>query len=200
MQKLILILLLVAVLIYFLSRKLQAAGKSMAVQRQAKQGYILVEGGGQVINKIIKNTLFSVGIGLVLFVITILLAMKVKILLIMLPISLYLMGQILLLNNQLKYAKDQQIWYNPNNNDVLVEWLSGNKLQFNLLRDIQQVKSIKAVQKNNQVLLGYYELTIHNNQLFIPYLIEENQVNTRFFKTLKDNYPVKAKSTLFPMI
>lgn len=200
MQKLLLILLLVGVLIYFISRKLQAVGKSLAVQKQAKQGYILVDAGSQVVNKVIKNTLFSVGIGVVLLVITLVLAMKVKILLIMLPISLYLMGQLFLLNNQLKYTKDQQIWYNPANNDVLVEWLSGQKVQFNLLRDIQEIRTVKAVQKNNQVQFGYYEIIVHNNRLFLPLIIEENQINNRFFKTLKDNYSIKGKTTLFPLI
>lgn len=200
MQKLLLILLLVGVLIYFISRKLQAVGKSLAVQKQAKQGYILIDAGSQVVNKVIKNTLFSVGIGVVLLVITLVLAMKVKILLIMLPISLYLIGQLFLLNNQLKYTKDQQIWYNPANNDVLVEWLSGQKVQFNLLRDIQQIRTVKAVQKNNQVQFGYYEIIVHNNQLFLPLIIEENQINNRFFKTLKDNYSIKGKTTLFPLI
>ena len=200
MQKLLLILLLVGVLIYFISRKLQAVGKSLAVQKQAKQGYILVDAGSQVVNMVIKNTLFSVGIGVVLLVITLVLAMKVKILLIMLPISLYLIGQLFLLNNQLKYTKDQQIWFNPANNDVLVEWLSGQKVQFNLLRDIQQIRTVKAVQKNNQVQFGYYEIIVHNNQLFLPLIIEENQVNNRFFKTLKDNYSIKGKTTLFPLI
>lgn len=200
MQKLLLILLLLGVLIYFVSRKLQAVGKSLAVQKQAKQGYILVDAGSQVVNKVIKNTLFSAGIGVVLLVITLVLAMKVKILLIMLPISLYLIGQLFLLNNQLKYTKDQQVWFNPANNDVLVEWLSGQKVQFNLLRDIQQIRTVKAVQKNNQVQFGYYEIIVHNNQLFLPLIIEENQVNNRFFKTLKDNYSIKEKTTLFPVI
>jgi len=200
MNKILLIVILVAVLIYFLSRRIMMRGNSTAIQHSNKQGYFLVESGSSIIQKTIKNTLFSVGIGVVLFVITILLALKVKIILFMLPISIYLMSQLFLLNNQLKYAKDQRIWFNPNTNNVTIEWLSGNNVTFNLLTDIQQVKAVKSVQKNNQVLFGYYELTVHNNQVFIPFILEDNPLNTRFFKTLKDTYPVNPKSSLYPII
>jgi len=175
-------------------------GNSTAVQRSNKQGYILLESGARIIQKTIKNTFVSAGIGLLLFAVTIFLAMKIKIILIALPLSFYLMSQLFLLNNQLKYVKDQRIWFNPNTNDVMIEWLSGNKILFNLLSDIQQVKAVKSVQKNNQILFGYYELTVHNSQIYLPFILEENQVNTRFFKTLKENYPIKPKSSLYPII
>lgn len=172
----------------------------MAIKRQAKQGYVLVDSNEQLINKVIKSCLYSVGIGVILLAITLFLAMKVKILLLMLPISLYLIGQILILNNHLKYAKEQEIWFNPQNSDVLVEWASGNQIRFNLLRDIQGIRSVKAIQKNNKVLFGYYELIVQNNPLYIPFLLEENPLNKRFFKSLKDNYTIAQKSSLFPMI
>ena len=200
MNKILLIVILVSVLIYFLSRRVVMKGKSTAIQRSNNQGFYLIESGSPIIQRTIKNTLFSVGIGVVLFIITIILALKVKIILIMLPISIYLMSQLLLLNNQLKYAKDQRIWFNPNSNDVIIEWLSGNRVNFNLQKDIQQVKAIKSVQKNNQILFGYYELTVHNNQVFLPFILEDNQLNSRFFKVLKEKQPIKSKSSLFPII
>ena len=200
MNKILLIVILVGILIYFLSRRVMMKGKSMFIQKSNKQGYYLIESGASIIQKTIKNTLFSVGIGVVLFIITIFLALKVKIILLMLPISLYLMSQLFLLNNQLKYAKDQRIWFNPNTNVVMIEWLSGNTVTFNILTDVQQVKAVKSVQKNNQILFGYYEISVHNNQIYVPFILEDNPVNTRFFKTLKENYPVAPKSSLFPII
>ncbi|WP_099372862.1 hypothetical protein [Sphingobacterium sp. 1.A.5] len=200
MNKILLIVILVGILIYFLSRRVMMKGKSMSIQKSNKQGYYLIESGASIIQKTIKNTLFSVGIGVVLFIITIFLALKVKIILLMLPISLYLMSQLFLLNNQLKYAKDQHIWFNPNTNVVMIEWLSGNTVTFNILIDVQQVKAVKSVQKNNQILFGYYEISVHNNQIYVPFILEDNPLNTRFFKTLKENYPVDPKSSLFPII
>ncbi|MEI5985627.1 MULTISPECIES: hypothetical protein [Sphingobacterium] len=200
MQKFLLIIALLGILLYFISNKIIKAGKSMAIKRQAKQGYVLVDSNEQLINKVIKSCLYSVGIGVILLAITLFLAMKVKILLLMLPISLYLIGQILILNNHLKYAKEQEIWFNPQNSDVLVEWTSGNQIRFNLLRDIQGIRSVKAIQKNNKVLFGYYELIVQNNPLYIPFLLEENPLNKRFFQSIKDNYTIAQKSSLFPMI
>src|SRR5690606_22273193 len=99
MNKIFLIAILVGILFYFLSSMLRK-NKSHAIQKSNKQGYFLVESSVSIIQRTIKNTLFSVGIGIVLFVITIFLALKVKIILLMLPISLYLMSQLFLLNNQ----------------------------------------------------------------------------------------------------
>lgn len=200
MNKILLIVILVAVLVYFLSRRIMIKGKSTAIQQANNKGFYLVESGNPIIQKTIKSTLFSVGIGVVLFIITIFLALKIKIILFMLPISLYLMSQLFLLNNQLKYVKDQRIWFNPNTNTVQIEWLSGNQVSFNLLTDVQQIKAIKSVQRNNQILFGYYELLVHNNQIFLPFMLEDNQLNNRFFKVLKENHAIASKSSLFPII
>ena len=200
MSKILLIAILLGVLIYFISRRFLMSNKSTAVQRSTKQGFVLIESSGPILQRIIKNTIYTVAIGAILFVITIVLAMKVKIILFALPISLYLMSQFFLLNNQLKYAKDQRIWFNPNTNDVQVEWLSGNRMGFNLLRDVQHVRAVRSVQKNRQVLFGYYELTVQQQPIYIPFIIEDNQVNAGFFRTLKENYPVDPKSSLFPII
>src|SRR5690606_4687724 len=118
MFKLLLIVSLITLLIYFLTRKVILKNKSKIVLLQYKQGFTLIESGSSIIQKAIKNTLLSVGIGLILLIITLLLAIKIKILLFLLPISLYLISQFLLLNNQLKYLKNQQIWFNKSTLDV----------------------------------------------------------------------------------
>ena len=191
---------LIGILLYFITRKIVMKGNSLVAERKQQQGFIGIECGAQILNKIIKSTVATAGFGLILFLLIIFLAMKVKILLILLPISLYLMSQLLLLNNQLKYAKNQQVWYNPSNNEVILEWTSGNRTQFNLLRDIQAIKEVKSVQKNKDILFGYYALTIHNNQIYLPLILEVNPVNKGFFKTMKDNYEVKSSSSLYPII
>ncbi len=200
MQKVLLIAALIGILLYFITRKIVMKGNAVVAERKQQQGYICIESGSQILNKIIKSTVSTAAFGLILFLLILFLAMKVKILLILLPISIYLMSQLLLLNNQLKYAKNQQVWYNPSNNEVILEWASGNKLQFNLLRDIQAIKEVKAVQKNKDILFGYYALTIHNNQIYLPLVLEANPLNKGFFKTLKDNYEIKSNSSLYPII
>ncbi|WP_039054392.1 hypothetical protein [Sphingobacterium sp. T2] len=39
-----------------------------------------------------------------------------------------------------------------------VDFADGKKIKFNLLTDTIKVKEVKAVQKNNGVLLGYFSL------------------------------------------
>ena len=200
MQKVLIVLILVVIVLYFLSRKIVKSSNRKTVYNNNQKGYLLIESGSAIISRATKNTLFSVAIGVVLLIITLWLALKVKIILLMLPISLYLISQIFLLSNQLKYVKNQQIWYNPNTNDVQIEWTSGNKASFNLLRDVSQLRAVKSVQKNNQILFGYYEISVRNNQIYIPFLIEDNARNSLFFKTLKENFQLQTKSSLYPII
>ena len=200
MFKLLLIVSLIVLLIYFLTRKVMLKNKSKVVLLQYKKGFTLIESGSVIIQKAIKNTLLSVGIGLILLIITLLLAIKIKILLFLLPISLYLIGQFLLLNNQLKYLKNQQIWFNKSTLDVYIEWQSGKRSSFNISTDIQRVNAIKAIQKNNEILFGYYELIVGNNKLYLPFLLEENPNNTALFDAINNNYTIFYKKSLYPII
>src|SRR5690606_31159052 len=129
-----------------------------------------------------------------------LLAIKIKILLFLLPISLYLISQFLLLNNQLKYLKNQQIWFNKSTLDVFIECENGKRIAFNISTDIQRVNAIKAIQKNNEILFGYYELIVGNNKLYLPLLLEENPNNKEIFDAIKNNYTIFNKNSLYPII
>jgi len=200
MFKLLLIVSLITLLIYFLTRKVILKNKSKIVLLQYKQGFTLIESGSSIIQKAIKNTLLSVGIGLILLIITLLLAIKIKILLFLLPISLYLISQFLLLNNQLKYLKNQQIWFNKSTLDVFIECENGKRIAFNISTDIQRVNAIKAIQKNNEILFGYYELIVGNNKLYLPLLLEENPNNKEIFDAIKNNYTIFNKNSLYPII
>lgn len=200
MYKLLLIVSLIVLLIYFLTRKVVLKNKSKDVLLQFRKGFTLIESGSPVIQKAIKNTLYSAGIGLVLLIIILILAIKIKILFFLLPISLYLMSQILLLNNQLKYLKYQQIWFNKESLEVYIEWQNGKNNRFNLSTDVQRVRAIKSVQKNNEILFGYYELTVENNKLYLPFLLEENPNNSSLFDGIKSNYTIIYKNSLYPII
>lgn len=200
MQKGLLILLLLTLLIYIIYRRVVKKGGSTSVLKSNKQGFHLLQAESRLLRKTIRNTLISAGVGLGLFIVVILLAMKIKILLFLVPISLYLMGQLLLLNNQLKYVKDQRIWYQAQTHTVWVEWLNGESHQFDLLTDVQQVKRVQAVQKNKQILFGYYEISLHAGSIHIPLLLADSTANALFFDTLEQHYTVSQKTTMFPLI
>lgn len=200
MQKILLIAILITALIYLISRRIIKKGRSNAVLKSDKQGFYLLQTESNLLGRTIKNTFISAGVGLILFLIILFLAMKVKILLFLLPISIYLMGQLLLLNNQLKYLKDQRIWYQSKNHTVIVEWLNGKHYHFNLLEDVRQVKRVQAIQRNKQVMFGYYELILDVGTLPLPLLLADSPSNAAFFKTLDAHYPLNQKTALFPLI
>lgn len=200
MQKILLIAILITALIYLISRRIVKKSTSSAVLKSNKRGFFLLQAENNIVGKTIKNTFISAGFGLGLFVIVIFLAMKIKILLFLLPISIYLMGQLLLLNNQIKFLKDQRIWYQPKSQTVFVEWLDGRQYDFNLLLDVQQVKRVQAVQKNKQIMFGYYELKLEAGTLHLPLLLADSPSNRTFFEELSAHYPVEQKTTMFPLI
>src|SRR5690606_8531791 len=103
-------------------------------------------------------------------------------------------------NNQLKYLKDQRIWYQAKSHTVIVEWLSGKQYHFNLLLDVRQVKRVQAIQRNKQVMFGYYELGLDVGTLHLPLLLADSPSNVAFFTTLDAHYPVNQKTTMFPLI
>ncbi|WP_194285674.1 hypothetical protein [Sphingobacterium zhuxiongii] len=173
---------------------------STDIQRSTKQGYYILDAGAKVLSKAIKATTYSVAIGVVLLIITLVLAIKIKILLFLLPISFYLISHLFLLNNHLKYVREQQIWYHPQTHEVVVEWLSGSQVRFNLQTDVQHIKTVQSVQKNNGVLFGYYELQLAKGSIYIPYLLEDSPLNNRFFSDLQNQVVEKPKTNLFPSI
>lgn len=200
MQKVLLIAILITVFIYLISRKIIKKGQSNAILKSNKQGFYLLQAENRLLGRTIKNTMLSASLGLGLFLIVVFLAMKIKILLFLIPVSIYLMGQMLLLNNQLKYIKDQQIWYQPRSHTVLVEWLDGKGYHFNLLKDIQRVKCVRAIQKNNHIMFGYYQLELEAGSLYLPLLLAESGANSTFFDDLAEHYGIQTKTTMFPMI
>lgn len=152
-----------------------------------------------ILKGILKKTMLTIGTGIILLLIIIVIAAKFKIALIMLPISLYLIGQFFLFNNHIKILKKQRVLFNTQSNEVSVEYMSGKKLHFNLLSDIKEVREFRSVQKNNGVLLGYFELFTEHDKVIIPYLVAENLRTKPFFDKLQ-LFKREIETKLFPII
>lgn len=163
-------------------------------------GYYLLTVTNSVISMTIKKTITAVGIGIILLAITLLLAIKIKILLFLLPISVYLIGHLFLLSNHIKHSKNQQIWFDPLSNNVVLEQLNEPNLQFNLSRDLVKVKEIKSVQNTNGLQFGYYILYIKNHQIYLPFLLKENLSNKSFFDQFTEIEKTEKQTKLFPII
>ncbi|ERJ57553.1 hypothetical protein [Sphingobacterium paucimobilis] len=199
MGKIIIIGILLAVLIYFTLRRLNFFNFNKPSQRINSSRIIEVTAPTQLLKRGLKRTLYTVGSGLVLLILIVALAAKFKIALIMLPISIYLIAQFFVLNNHVKTIRDQQIHYDSETQDVHIEWINGKSLEFNLLKDVTELKEVRAVQKNNGLHMGYYQLSTNTKVIYLPYLLQENPVNKPFFDKLQlFNRSIETK--LFPII
>ncbi|SFS38535.1 hypothetical protein [Sphingobacterium wenxiniae] len=202
-MKILLIVFLVGILVYFISRRFfQGGGPQSIVRANQKNGYLLIDTSSAIISNVTKRTLWTVGIGFVLFLITLVIGIKIKIILIALPLSLYLIAQLFVCTNHVKVARNQRLYFDPNNNEIWVDRIHGEEMRFNLLRDVQQVNEVKSVQANRGILFGYYELKTSRGKLVIPYLVQQNQHsnNRLFFDCVNQNFKIVVETKLFPII
>lgn len=181
---------------------LTSAGDTSIVKARQRQHFVVIDTSPQLIRRVTKSTLRTVGIGFLLLLIALVLGMKIKILWILIPLSLYLIGQLFVYTNHIKSTKDQRIYFNPETYEVLVDYVKDQPLSFNLMRDIVSVSEIKSVQKNRDTLFGYYKLRLKQGTVVIPYLIEQNEnaMNRQFFTYLNENFKIEVESKLFPII
>lgn len=199
MLKIVIIVALVALLIFSIVRKLNIFKSFGSSERLTTASEIIeISAPLNVYKSAVKKTLLTVGIGIVILLVTIVLASKFKIALIMLPISLYLIAQFFILNNHIKYARTQRILFNRNTNDVHIE-LNHTKNDFNLLADIKKVTETKSVQKNNGILFGYYKLQTSSDTYIVPYIVAQNPQTKPFFDKLQ-LFDREIETKLFPII
>lgn len=202
MTKILLITALVALLLYYIFRRFMISSNSSSTYRElVNRSFQQVDASNSIIKKTTKTTLTNVVIGFLFFALILVLAIKIKIILIALPISLYLIGQLFLLTNHVKVTKNQQIWFNKQTQMVIIQRMNKANLNFNLLHDVKQVKEVKAVQSNRGVLYGYYILYTAQEKVYVPYLIEQSNENNRdFFAIINQNFKIEVETKLFPII
>lgn len=197
MGKIVIIGILLAVLVYFLRRlnfnfnKVEHIPSPLHATEIGMPTYLLKRG--------LRRVLYTVGTGMILLLVILLIAAKFKIALIMLPVSLYLIGQFFVFNNHIKTIKNQKIQYDPKSHDTHIEWLDGSYLTFNLQTDIKELREVQAVQKNNGILMGYYQISVGKKVIFLPYLLLENPTNKPFFDKLQ-LLGRHSETKLFPII
>lgn len=201
MVKILIILALVAMLIFSIVRKLKLLGNSVYSTSIAQSSDVIeIKAPLSLYKSLVQKTLVTVVIGIALLLATIILASKFKIALLMLPISLYLIAQFFILNNHIKIARDQRLFYHVKNNELEVYYDNDNKYKINLLNDTKSIVEVKSVQRNNGVLFGYYKLVTSSNQsVYIPYILRENQQTMPFFDKL-ELFEREIETKLFPII
>ncbi|MCL7987528.1 hypothetical protein M8998_06220 [Sphingobacterium sp. lm-10] len=199
MFKILIIGALLGILLYYSFRRLKRSF-GLASVKKSRPGYIALEVDSADTKRAIRSTAVTVGTGGILLLIILLLGLKIKILLILLPIALYLIGQIFLLANQMNAIRRQKVWFNPQTSDLWIEDATNGNYSVNVYRDITAVKTVGAIQQNRDVFFGYYELITTNGFIRLPSLLSENRQNTFFFDTLRDGFDIKPHRALFPLL
>ncbi|MFD2594452.1 hypothetical protein [Sphingobacterium griseoflavum] len=162
----------------------------------------LLDTSPSLLSKAARSTMVTAGIGALLFLLILIIGFKIKILWIAFPLSLYLFGQLFVYSNHIKALRKQRLYFDPQQGDVFVQQTDGKELHFNIFHDVKSVSEVKSVQKNRDMLYGYYKLHLRQGQVVIPYLIEQNPepVNKQFFDCLQANFRIVVESRLFPII
>lgn len=199
MFKILFIAGLIALLLFFIVRRLGVFDKSRdATPYLSKSEWLEITLDNRTLRKVVKHTVTTVGIGFVLLIIILLITAKFRLALIMLPISLYLIGQYFVLMNQIKIYRNQRVLYNLLTHDCSVRGQDGVDYVFNLDEQVLDVRTVKAIQKNNGLLFGFYVLKIADRQIIIPFVLNQNLNNRSFFAKL-DSITKNGVSKLFPI-
>ncbi len=201
MGKLLIIGILVLAFIYLILRRFNifSSINNSVSSQQTHNGIIEIGIPILMLKSTVKKTFITIGSGIFILLITLVLAAKFKIALIMLPISLYLIGQYFLLSNHIKVVRSQRIVFDTKTNDVMVELADKNVFSFNLDRDIKSLKEFKSVQKNNGIEFGFYQLKTNRYIINIPHLVTNNSQTKPFFAKL-DRLDKQIETKLFPII
>ncbi|HMR20214.1 MAG TPA: hypothetical protein PKA53_13005 [Sphingobacterium sp.] len=198
MFKILFIGALLAILVFFIVRRLGFFGTTTSMTYLQTDDWIEIRLDNRTLKQAVKKTLFSVLIGFVLLIVVLVIAAKFRIALFMLPISFYLIGQYFILINQIKTLKKQQMYFHRHTQQVKINSDEGN-ISFNLRTDVVKLKEVKSVQKNNGLLLGYYKILTTHYKVVIPFILQENLQNKPFFDEL-EKLPKEIVSKLFPII
>lgn len=188
-----------AVLIYYIIRRLNFFESTKATQRITLSRIIELDIPSSILKQGLVRILYTVGSGIVLLLVVLLIAAKFKIALIMLPISIYLIGQFFVFNNHVKAIKNQRIYFDSETHEINIEWLDGRLLKFNLLKDVKEIREVRAVQKNNGLFMGYYQIFVGADVVFLPYLLIDNPKTKPFFDKLQ-LFDRTTENKLFPII
>jgi len=196
--KVIVIGALLAVLIFFIIRRLGFMSSSTTSYIQSSE-WMELRLDNATLKRIVKQVLLSVGIGFIIFILILLVASKFRIALILLPISFYLIGQYFILINHIKASRKHKLFFHKDLNEVKVHTKGKEDVHFQLDKDMVQLSEVQAVQKNSGLLLGYYEIRVGRAKVYISYLQKENRQNRLFFDRLQQ-LPREIETKLFPVI
>src|SRR5690606_24622000 len=111
-MKIFIIIALIGLLVYLIARKFMlttSASNTSIIKASQRQRFVVIDTSSPLINRVTRSTLRTVGIGFLLLLLTLVLGMKIKILWILIPLSLYLIGQFLFIQTTLSPLRNNAL-------------------------------------------------------------------------------------------
>lgn len=199
MGKILVIAIIILVLFFLIARKFSRFQFNTPVQAKLQSENIEITVPTVYLKQLLKKVLFTVGTGFLMLLFILVIASKFKIALILLPISLYLIGQLLVFNNHLKSFKDTKVTYHRSTNSLTIVKANNKTFSLQLNDKNIKVKEVKSVQKNNGVLMGYFEISSAHGTCNLPFIAAANPESSILFDKLKHSSR-EIETKLFPII
>src|SRR5690606_5243968 len=137
-MKIFIIIALVGLLVYLIARRFLSVNtfKTSMVRANYRQYFVAIDTSPKLIRRVTQSTFRTVGIGFILLLVALVLGMKIKILWILIPLSVYRIGQLFVCIIHLEYTKDRGIYFNTVAAEVFVDYIKDHPLSLNLIRDV----------------------------------------------------------------
>lgn len=203
MLRLILIFTGIFILGFWLTRSLRLrVDRFTGFHQQRYDGYVLIEPLPHIVDQTYKSTLKSLGIGIAFLLVIVFLGVRARILLLFLPISMYLILQVVVLINHLQHSTRQRVWYNALTGEAILQKGKLRPIKINLLGNLQAVECIEDVQKNQGNLICYYKIKLTTGQdIRLSFLLEkDNPVFLKLMESISDRVKITRIKKLFPFI
>lgn len=137
------------------------------------------------------SSLFGLFIGLVILF----LATKLAVLLLLLPISLYLLLQLAVVLSHIQYIQNVQFWYNDHTGDIIYKLKKDRPIKFNLYRDVNYISKIESIQSTRGLSVYFYHIQLSGRSVRLSFL-QKNNSSEILFRTIHDNYKVSTVKKL----
>lgn len=199
MGKILVIAVIILVLFFLITRKFSRFQFNTSTQAKSQSENIEITVPTVYVHQLLKKVLFTVGTGFILLLFIVVIASKFKIALILLPVSFYLIGQFFVFNNHLKSLKNTKMTYHRSTNSLTIATANNKKFSLQLNDKNMKVKEVKSVQKNNGLLMGYFEISSAYGTCNLPFIAAANPESSILFDKLKQSSR-EVETKLFPII
>lgn len=137
------------------------------------------------------SALFGLTMGLAILF----LATRLAVLLLLLPISIYLLLQLAVVLSHIHYIQNAQFWYSTKTGDIIYKLKKDRPIKFNLFRDVTHVNKVESIQSTRGLEVYFYHVQLSGRSVRLSFL-HKNKSSEILFRTLHDNFNITTVKKL----